>query len=170
MASSDSSSDNGPITASVERLRSELDRWMDAAISGGEKALNSFGIGSKGSWRPPFDLVESTDEVVVTLDVPGVEVSDLDISLVGNMLTVKGQRGGPSIEGSDLLHVRNRPVGDFEHAIPMPTPVAPERVSADVDAGVLVIRLAKAESAKSHRIPVQSGSGTATGMPVQTGG
>jgi HSP20 family protein len=149
---------SGPITASVERLRSELDRWMESAISGGEKALGAFGLGKSGGWRPAFDLVEGHDEVVVRVDLPGVEPEAIDVALAGNMLTLKGRRIVPGAEGSDLLHVRNRPEGEFQQSIPMPAPVNADAVTADVANGVLTIRLGKAESSKSKQIRINTPS------------
>ncbi len=82
----------GPITASVERLRTELDRWLDAAMTQGGKALDVMGLrNSEKPWVPHIDLVESPDDVKVYVSLPGTDPQSVDVTIAGNMLTIKGE-------------------------------------------------------------------------------
>ena len=147
----------GPLTASVEKLRQELDRWLDVAVSQGGRALDAFGLRGEKSWSPAIDLIEQTDDVLVLVDLPGVAPSAVDVTLVGNMLTLKGKRPDRPQNSEETVHPAERPTGEFCRSIPMPAPVDPEQVSAEAREGVLRIRLAKTERAKPRQIPVQIG-------------
>ena len=64
-----------PLTSSAERLRHELDRWLEVAWHQGERALDAFGIrGSK--WTPMVDVIETGDSVLVYADLPGIKPYD----------------------------------------------------------------------------------------------
>lgn len=142
-----------PLTASVEKLRRELDHWLDVAWSQGEKALDAFGLKGSIGWTPAIDVMERGDDVFIFVDVPGVDPHTIDLTLAGNMLSIKGERFCPTHEDGQL-HVRTRPRGKFTRSIPLPVPVEAEKVSADAKDGVLTIHLVKSERAKSRQIPV----------------
>src|SRR5262245_14571797 len=81
-----------PIAASVEKLRRELDHWLDVAWSQGEKALDAVGLRGGIGWTPAIDVVERGDEVYVYVDIPGVNPQSIELTIAGNMLTLKGEK------------------------------------------------------------------------------
>jgi len=150
---SQTNEDASGLFGSAEKLRKELERLLDKAKDQGEKALDAIGLRG-GQWQPPVDLMESTDEVILALDVPGLTSEQLNLEIVGNMLTVSGERPDIAIAACEVVHLRQRPHGKFTRAIPLPIAVNHERISAEVHNGVLTIRLAKAEREKAHRVPI----------------
>ena len=138
---------------SSDRIREELERVVVRLRDGGEKALDAMGIRA-GVWQPQADVIETPDAVIVKLDVPGVASASLDVKIIGNMLTINGSHPMNDIDASWIVHVSNRPQGPFSHSIPMPVPVNHEEISAEVDDGVLTVKLGKSETAKSRSIPV----------------
>lgn len=148
----------GPITASVERLRTELDRWLDAAMTQGGKALDVMGLrGSGKPWVPHIDLVESPEDVKVYVSLPGTNPQSVDVTIAGNMLTIKGETPTNPVGDDETFHLRQLEHGPFQRSIPMPAPVDAESVTAQSHNGVLTVRLAKSERAKTRQIPVNVG-------------
>ncbi len=145
--------DVGGLFGSAEKLRKELERLLEKAKDQGEKALDAIGLRG-GQWQPPVDLTESTDEVIIVVDVPGLTADKLGLEIVGNMLTISGERPECASEASEVVHLRQRPNGKFARAVPLPVSVNHEKIVAEVHNGVLTIRLAKAERAKAHRVPI----------------
>src|SRR3954463_1789240 len=91
--SSSSSATSGPISQSVERLRREFERWVDAVLQQGNRALDVVGLrGNERQWSPTVDVMETPTEVQVDVDLPGVEPGLVDVSLAGNMLTIQGPK------------------------------------------------------------------------------
>lgn len=144
----------GPIQASVERLRHEFDRWLELAMSQGERALDVIRPRGDRPWMPMIDLVETENEVLVYVDLPGVDPKSVDITLTGNMLTLKGEKASIQAEEGRSVHLRERARGPFCRSVPMPVPVNPDDVAADARDGVLRIRLAKPDRLKSRQVQV----------------
>lgn len=148
---------SGAFFGSSDRLREELERVIERLKDGGEKALDVFGI-RPGDGNLSVDVVETPEAVLVTMDVPGVNADDLSVQIAGNMLTVSGSRPEATTEAGWIVHARHRPSGTFERSVPMPVPVNHEEVSAEVQDGILTVRLGKAEQAKSRSIPINQKS------------
>jgi len=147
----------GPVSASVQRLRQEFDRWIEAAMSQGGRALDAMGLrGGKRSWYPAIDVIETPDMVRVFVNLPGVDPADVDVAIAGNMLTIKGEAPEIEVGEKDAAHIRQRNHGPFERAVPMPVPVDAERVTAEFRQGVLTVHLAKTEQAKPRQIQVKT--------------
>lgn len=144
----------GPLVTSVEKLRQELDRWVEAAVSQGERALDAFGLGA--AWCPAVDVVEKPELVEVFVDLPGIEPKSVEITLAGNMLTLKGEKPAVETQDEDVVHLGERRSGGFIRSVPMPAPVKADDVTAEAKDGVLHIRLMKSEQAKPRHIPVKS--------------
>ena len=117
---------------------------------------------SADSWTPAIDVIETDDDVLVVVDLPGVEPDGVDVSLAGNMLTLQGDRPVSDHPEAATVHARERAQGRFNRSIPMPVPINPDGVSAESNCGVLQIRLPKAEHAKAQKIQVATPRKAAT--------
>jgi HSP20 family protein len=148
---------SGPLSQSVERLRREFERWLDAALTQGNRALDVVGLrGADRPWTPAVDLLESPAEVQVDVDLPGIDPVLVEVSLAGNMLTVKGPKRTHIPPQGGTVHLAERMQGPFERSIPMPAPVIADSVTAELKNGVLHIRLMKSEKARSMKIAVHA--------------
>lgn len=143
------------VNSSVERLRQELDRWLEVAWSQGERAIDSLGLrGGERDWCPPIDIRETAESVLVDVELPGVHPTAVDVTLAGHMLTITA----PIDVGPETGEVRRqeRPRGRFKRSIPLPVSVDPDQVEAESKHGVLQVRIGKTENAKEKRVPVRS--------------
>ena len=150
----------------VDRLRSELNRVLDAVWTQGEKAIETLNRSVRSEhWSPAVDLLEEDHSLRVVIDLPGCDPAAVDVSIVGNRLLVKGHRhGGAATSGSlgaggprTILHRQGRPMGIFEIDVPLPVPVESASAMAESRLGVLTIRIGK-KSASAHsavKVPVQ---------------
>lgn len=150
----------GPLSQSVERLRSELDRWLDAAWSQGERAMDAIGIRPGKFWSPPLDVIETPDSVQIVMNLPGVDTAGIELTLAGHMLTVSGLLPSPDLGAGGTKHLSERPAGEFRRSIPLPAAVDPEKITAACQHGVLTVTVAKSEQQKSRKIPVSAGNAT----------
>jgi HSP20 family protein len=111
-----------------------------------------------------LDVKETPEKFVVTASVPGVPESDIDISILGDTLRIRGQRKEETDEtgegGRWLL--RERRFGSFERTVSLPMAVEAEQAAASFKDGVLTIELPKAEATKPRNIPVRAGAGSAS--------
>ncbi|MBT6154606.1 MAG: Hsp20/alpha crystallin family protein [Planctomycetaceae bacterium] len=149
------------LNASVERLRGEFDHWLEAVVSQGGKTLDRFGLRGVGqSFVPAVDVIESAETIEVLIDLPGVDPQSVNLSLVGNMLTIEAEKPEFEANDSQTVHTRERLGGTFSRSIPMPAAVDPEKVTAEaIDAhGTLRVELTKAERAIRRQIQVRTPS------------
>ena len=131
-------------SAAPERLQREIDRWFG----------DYFGAPS----FPRMNVYESEQKLQVEAEVPGLALSEIEVNLVGRELTLKGERKHQEPEGS-YHHLRERGAGAFEKTLQLPFAVDADKVEAQLQNGVLVITLPKAESAQPRRIVVESKNG-----------
>ena len=105
-------------------------------------------------WAPPVDMYATKDDLVLTLELPGVSEKDVTVSITGDLLTVTGERRFEQrVKEQDLLHVE-RTYGKFERVIQLPMAVQADHVKATYRAGVLEIKLPKAEELKPKEIKI----------------
>ena len=145
--------EGGSFFGSGDRLRKELERLLERAKDQGERALDAIGI-KQSSWQPMADVIETPEEVLIYLDLPGMTADQLSLEIVGNMLTISGTRFEKTAAPGEIVHARQRLTGSFGKSIPLPVPVDHDRVTAEMHNGVLTIRVGKAERAKSHKVPI----------------
>ena len=95
----------------------------------------------------------------MTLEVPGVEPSDVEVSVDGNVLKVSGERRDERTEDAgedERFHRKERFVGRFERHLELPFRVAVEKVEARFDRGILEIRLPRTDEDRPRKIPVKA--------------
>lgn len=105
----------------------------------------------------PIDMYETNNEVVLVMAVPGMSSDELDVSLEGRQLTVRGSLPSVSSDEDEERNywVRSIPRGDFQRIITVPAGVDAEGIQATVDKGLLTLTLPKASEAKARKINVQ---------------
>ena len=106
-------------------------------------------------WAPALDVAETDDAVVVKAEIPGMESKDLDISMSGDVLTLKGEKKEEKEEKTKTFHRVERSYGAFSRSVRMPCPVDAGKVEATYKDGVLRISLPKKEEAKTRSIAVK---------------
>ena len=109
-----------------------------------------------GSILPPLDMSETDTEVDVRLDLPGLVAKDIDVQVNGSVLTVSGQRQEEKEERGRTFHRTESRYGNFSRSVTLPCAVVENEVAAEYCDGVLMIKLPKAEDAKTHKIKVKS--------------
>src|SRR5215218_3220967 len=109
------------------------------------------------AWAPALDISERKDAYLVTVELPGVEADDLDITMEDGLLTIQGERQFTSESSEEQFHRIERRYGAFRRAITLPAQVQAEQIEASFDNGVLQIVVPKMEEAKPKRIQVRPG-------------
>ena len=148
----------------LPRLRTQWDPFVEMQDFGGEmnRALKAFS-GRAGrtatrpevGWTPPADIDETKDEMVIVLELPGVNQKEVEISLVGDTLNVRGERRRAEEVEEENYHRVERTFGPYFRALVLPSVVDSSRIKAVYKGGLLEIRLPKREEAKPRTIPIE---------------
>jgi HSP20 family protein len=107
-------------------------------------------------FAPPADITETRDHFVVHLDLPGVSRDQVKVRLLGDTLTVSGERRREQETTNGGLHRSERIHGTFERSFTLGVPVRNEGIKATFKDGVLTIEVPKAEEAKVREIEIQT--------------
>ena len=105
---------------------------------------------------PALNVWEYGDDLYAEAELPGLKSDDLDVSVVGGDLTIRGRRGTEPREDA-TYHRRERDAGEFTRVLRLPIEVDADRVEATLKDGVLLVKLPKADSAKPKKIKVAAG-------------
>ena len=124
---------------------------LHARQQGNDRAMTT-------AWAPALDISERKDAYLVTVELPGLEPEDLDITMEDGLLTIKGERQFTSESSEQQFHRVERRYGAFRRSITLPAQVQADHIEATFDNGVLEIVVPKAEEAKPKRIQVRPGS------------
>ena len=130
-------------------LQNQMNRLFDTALQGWTGDANG-----TTSWIPAADIYESDEELVVNLDLPGVDPKSVDVRMENGVLSIRGERQFDTNRNPEAFHRLERFHGPFARAFTLSTPVDPDKIRANFNAGVLTIALPKAEAAKPKRIQI----------------
>ena len=106
---------------------------------------------------PPVDIYEDEHNIILKMEVPGIDEKDLDVRIQNNTLTVHGERKIEKEEKEENFRRVERQYGSFTRSFTLPSSVDQGQVSARCDKGVLNISLAKKAEAKPTQIKVNVG-------------
>jgi HSP20 family protein len=113
--------------------------------------------GTATTYSPAIDVRANDDEIVFVCDVPGLKREDLEVTVEGGVLTIKGQRRYEG-KGNDRVWL-GRSYGAFTRSFTLPDLVDADRMTADLSDGVLTIAVPKQPKAKPRRIEIGGGNG-----------
>ena len=111
---------------------------------------------SRDTWVPALDVRESEDRWEVTLDLPGLEPGDVNVTFEDGMLSITGKRVFSKEDEGDTWHRIERSFGTFARSLRLPQTADTEKIEASFDKGVLTVSVPKTEQAKPRTIEVQA--------------
>ncbi|MDK2897735.1 MAG: hypothetical protein PWP04_1855 [Candidatus Atribacteria bacterium] len=128
-------------------LQKEVDRLFEDSVlrRGRQEEFN---------WLPPVDVKEEEGEIVLFVDLPGVEEKEIDITVSGDQLTIKGERKFPGDESKFIR--RERAFGPFSRSFALSVPVEVDQVKASYKNGVLEVHLPKSGIARPKKVEVKT--------------
>lgn len=107
-------------------------------------------------WNPSIDVSESDDEIVVKVEIPGVNPEDVDISIDDNHLVISGEKK-QDVEQKDRNYCRaERSYGSFRRSHALPAGAKVDSIKASSRDGVLSILIPKSDDMRSHKIEIES--------------
>ena len=130
----------------MDRLQREMDRLF-RATPGNRMSTGGY---------PAMNIWSNEDSAMITTELPGINLDDIDISVVGDTLTLSGRRMPEELAEGARYHRQERGFGKFTRSIKLPYTVDGDRVEATYNRGVLSISLPRAESDKPRKIQVRS--------------
>lgn len=131
-------------------LRYEMDRLFDDVFDDRSRSRES-------RWAPATNLVETDDEYEVSLELPGFDRDDLEVTVEQGVLNISGRRTAEHDQEARTYHLRERATGQFSRSFSLPNSVDAGDVTAEFDRGLLKVHLPKQAEARVRKIEVDVG-------------
>lgn len=129
-------------------LREAMDRLLDDAFT--------HPVGLDGvTALPAIDLYETDNDVVVKAVLPGLKAEDVQISVTGDVLTLRGEVKQESERKDATYHIREQRYGSFERSVRLPSNVVTGQAKAEFENGILTVTLPKSEEVKPRTITIK---------------
>jgi HSP20 family protein len=132
-----------------EQLQHEIERLFDRFRGYPPVAGQGTTVGFGNGLSPAIDMAETDDKLDVTIEVPGVHADDLDVSLNGDQLVIKGEKSEEHTEENKNYHMHERSYGSFRRQIPLGFTPAEDAINATFTDGVLRLAITKPAEAKT---------------------
>ncbi|MGQ9510267.1 MAG: Hsp20/alpha crystallin family protein [Thermodesulfobacteriota bacterium] len=134
----------------LDRIRREVDRLWDSFFEKRPARIEEV-----SEWFPSLDVSETDSEYIIKVEVPGIDPKDINISLMNNILTIKGEKKQEKEEKEENYHLLERSYGSFTRSIRIPSQIQNDHINASYKNGVLKIILPKTEEAKKKEIKIK---------------
>jgi HSP20 family protein len=130
-----------------ERMRREMDRLAANFYENRPRIAPGF---------PAINVWANQDGAVITAELPGVAPEDIDIAVVGETLTLTGERHPEALQDGEKYHRRERGHGKFTRTFELPFAVEADKVEAMFEKGILQVYLPRAEAEKPKKIAIKT--------------
>jgi HSP20 family protein len=134
----------------LDRVTDELNSFFDGVLTRAPYTP------AREAFFPSADIVETDDKVVVSLDVPGINKDEIEISVENGVLSVKGERKFSELKESERYVHLERSQGAFNRTFRLSGEMDVDKVDAKYDNGVLLIEIQRSEQAKPRRIEIKT--------------
>ena len=140
-------------------LQRQMNRLFDDALRGTGTTRAQTQVGEMVEAR--MNVSETEDELRISAELPGVDENDVDVTLDGDVLMIRGEKKFEQERGGEKekYHFVERSYGAFQRSIRLPYSVKADEISADFHNGVLTLTLPKSEQQRTHKIPIGSSRG-----------
>lgn len=131
-------------------LHNEMGRLFGDLLSSHDSDVNT----ETTSWTPTVDISETENSYEIHAELPGVSESDVNISVIDNLLTIKGEKPAEEKAHDKNLYRVERRYGSFQRSFTLPHLVNTSDIKAGFKDGILSITIPKAEEAKPKEIKI----------------
>lgn len=131
-------------------MQAEVNRLFDSFLGRPSQQPGSM----ERVWAPAVDMYETKDALVVAAELPGLDEKDIHLSIVGDVLSVRGERTWNQEVKQESYYRGERWYGKFERSLPLPMPVQADKITAKYRDGVLTITLPKVEEIRPKEIKI----------------
>lgn len=138
----------------VEEFATDMERMFDSLL--GRTVGSVLRNSSREKFQPHLDIVETTNDYVVSVDLPGVKPEDVKVEMEDGRLTISGKRETVTEEDAKNVHRIERTRGSFHRVISLPREVDVEKIDAKYEQGVLHVTLPKSAEKQPRKIEVRS--------------
>jgi HSP20 family protein len=135
----------------LEETRRDLDKLLNRTFG---KIIPPQPHATLRAWSPDFDMFERDNQIVVKVDLPGISKDNINISIMGDTLTIYGDRKTNEQIDADDYYYRRRPHGKFRRDIELPQGVDVENIKASYNNGLLELVMPEKEGAKPRKVKV----------------
>jgi HSP20 family protein len=135
-----------PRTGSIHSARDLFDRLFEDEL---------LPLRGEKSWAPAFDISENEKGYTVSAELPGIDEKDLEITIAGGMLSVKGEKKQETEEKGETYHRIERTYGSFQRSFRIPDAVQGDKVDATYKDGILKLVIPKAEESAVKKIKIK---------------
>ena len=125
--------------------------------------------GSEGSWLPVVNVSETSDNVIVEAEIPGMAAKDLEVSVTGDVLTLKGEKKEEAEQSGQTWHRTERTYGSFTRSFKLPAQIVNDKVAADYKNGVLTVTLPKSAASRVQEVTITCSRIGKTPAPTASG-
>jgi HSP20 family protein len=127
-------------------------------------------LGDGNAAMLPLDVAETENEFIVKASLPGVRPEDVQITVQGDTLSIRGEAKAEEEKQGVHYHLRERRFGQFQRTVTLSTPISADKAQAQFENGVLTLILPKAEEAKPKQIKIagKAQSQSQTGQVAQS--
>ena len=137
----------------MRRLTEDMDRMFSS-----QGAMGAGGGGEMGIWAPPVEVRESSGNLVVTAELPGLNKEDVKVEVTEDAIVIQGERKREVEEERHGIHRSERYYGAFYREIPLPQGVKADQAKAQFNNGLLEVTIPIPESArKTRQVPIEAG-------------
>jgi HSP20 family protein len=135
----------------LDRFRNEIDDLFDRFISKADLASHL----EPSANSPRLESFIEGDKLIVRIDLPGIDPEDVEVSALGNMLTVKGSREDTNEKKSRNFLRRETVYGGFERSLALPLGVKTDTIQATYEKGVLELTMPAPKELAAQKVPIQ---------------
>jgi HSP20 family protein len=141
------------LTAPVFGLRREIDRLFETTFGRGHAGHNE--------WSPAVDIYETDQELTFTVELPGVRLEDVEVTSVDGILTIRGETAAEQRDDEEgRYHLVERHYGAFMRTFQLPQGVDNEKIEANINLGMLKVRIPKTALPQAKKIQIRAGAST----------
>ena len=131
----------------VQRLQHQLNEMLGGGIPFPDINVEAF---------PPINAWSNDEKLIVRIEMPGFSPDDIDVSIMHQTLTLKGNRDAEELSETDIFHRQERGHGKFVRTIELPFAVNSDSVSASYIRGILTLEMLRAEADKPRKISIKT--------------
>jgi HSP20 family protein len=135
----------------LDRFRDEMDRLFDRFFD----FRHVYRPVDRGDWLPSVDVLGTPKEILVQAEIPGIDAKEIEISLHGWLLTIRGEKRREFESGGDKAYRVERRYGAFSRSIEIPVEVNSKEIRAIYENGVLKISMPKIKGHSVKKIEVK---------------